>query len=117
MSVSERETTDMITLREATYSPSKYYNFSITIIELLSEIIGVDPTETNLHLEENCCPEELDRGMRADYNAGRETIGIFKYGGYTVECHSSGKVLILADEDLHEKGMVPLPDSMHSEIQ
>jgi hypothetical protein len=116
MSISQRETADKYTLGRATHSPSKYRNFSTTIIELLADIIGVDPTETRLHLEDHVSIDDLDRGLRADHEAGRKTSAAFQYGGYTVECYSNGDIYVLACKDDYENGTVELPASMHDSL-
>lgn len=117
MSVAGTQPNGQITLGEATYSPSKSRYFSTTIIELLSEIIGVDPTQTKLHLDDHVCLDELDAGMKRDYDAGREVTLIFQYGGYTIECNSCGHILVLADADLYERDEVPLPPSMRTDLR
>lgn len=112
MSARPQNSIGLSVVATVSHADTTHARFSTTIIELLAEVLGVDPTVKKLHLEEHFSLDDLDRGMKADYEAGRSTRASFDYGGYVVRCSSCGTVTILADKEDYENGEVPLPASM-----
>lgn len=86
--------------------------FSCSLIQAVSEAIDIDPTETQLHLDDYLCLDHLDQSTMMEIPDAVEAIIHFEYGGYNVECNFDGEITITAKREAYELGEVPLPDSM-----
>ncbi|UBF21247.1 HalOD1 domain-containing protein [Halorubrum phage HRTV-13] len=88
-------------------------SLSISVIQELSDLLGVDPTTTPLYLEDCIDPDWLDKLPLADTVHGCNNVGVaFHYGDYKVFCCSCGKIAVYGDLEMHEKGEMVTPHSM-----
>lgn len=91
-----------------------YDRLSCSLMQAVGDVIGVDPSEQRLHLEDYIYPDHLDQGWVMEMPEASEALVRFEYGGYMVECNFDGTITITANREGYEAGEVTLPASMRS---
>lgn len=82
---------------------------NITVIEMLADLLDLDPMTDCLCLEEHINVDFLN--AVPENEADDFAIG-FSYGGYFVLCMACGELEVYADSEEYRRGEVELPHSM-----
>lgn len=89
-------------------------SLTVSVISELSALLDVDPTKEPIYLEDSIDTDWLDQLPNRDTVHGCNNTGVaFHYGDYKVFCCSCGKIAIYGDLEMHERGEMVTPHSMH----